>query len=315
MPRTDDDTWDLVSSVGATASVVAAQRAVATRAKSPLIVDPFAEPLVAALGVDYFTRYARGEFNIAESADAPFDLRVLNDSMAIRTRYFDDFFVAATNDGIRQAVILASGLDSRAYRLPWPAGTTVYELDQPQVIDFKTRTIAGLGHSAPVEHRPLGVDLRQDWPTALRDAGFDATRPTAWIAEGLLIYLPPHAQDLLFDRICQMSAPGSRVGTEDVAGIDADQLAEMSARTRAMQNQWLDTGPDVDVAELFYSGERAQASEYLRQNDWTTEKFRTSELFAAHGLDLPDTALTPFGDPVYVTARLAVESGSNYPAH
>ena len=116
------------------------------------------------------------------------------EAMAVRTRYFDNLFTTASAAGVRQAVILASGLDTRAYRLPWPAGTVVYELDQPAVIDFKTRTLAEFGAHPTAELRTVGIDLRDDWPNALLSNDFDSSQPTAWIAEGLLIYLPPPAQ-------------------------------------------------------------------------------------------------------------------------
>ena len=111
-------------------------------------------------------------------------------------------------------MILASGLDTRAYRLPWPADTVVFEIDQPEVIAFKSRTLAELGAEPTAERRTVAIDLREDWPSALQAAGFDPTQPTAWIAEGLLIYLPPDAQDRLFDDITALSAPGSRIATE-----------------------------------------------------------------------------------------------------
>ena len=128
--------------------------------------------------------------------------------MGVRTKYFDEYFVEATDNGVRQVVILASGLDSRAYRLPWPDGTVVYEIDQPQVIEFKTTTLAGIGAQPTATRRTVAIDLRADWPTALQAAGLDTTAPTAWLAEGLLIYLPPDAQDRLFDNITALSAPG-----------------------------------------------------------------------------------------------------------
>ncbi|MET0704279.1 MAG: class I SAM-dependent methyltransferase [Mycobacterium sp.] len=308
MARTEGDSWDLVSSVGATATIVAAQRAVGTRSADALINDPFAEPLVSALGVDYFTRYARGEFAEATATEAGVDMRVMNDSMAIRTRYFDDFLLGATAAGIRQVVILASGLDARAYRLAWPAGTTVFEIDQPEVIAFKTTTLADLGAVAPVVHRPLAVDLRDDWPAALRDAGFTPEQPTAWIAEGLLIYLPPAAQDHLFDRITTLSAKGSRLATENVSGISAEQLGQMSEQMRAAREQWrsqgLDVGPEVDVAQLWYVGDRTDSADYLTGAGWKTESVHTSALMASYGLAVPAGELTPFGDPVYVSGRL-----------
>src|ERR1700759_1466577 len=150
--RYEGDTWDLASSVGATATMVAAARAVASRADRPLINDPFAEPLVKAVGVDLLTGLATGEVHPDDLNDvhdgatgSTGAMSRMADNMAVRTKFFDEFFLEATRAGIRQVVILASGLDARAYRLAWPAGTVVYEVDQPEVIAFKTDTLAGIG--------------------------------------------------------------------------------------------------------------------------------------------------------------------------
>src|ERR1700694_3440088 len=162
MAPTDNDSWDLASSVGATATGVAATRALASRGPDPLITDPFAEPLVRAVGVDFFNRLVNGE--VDDEDEDPFDQQRMAEAMAVRTRFFDDFFTEATTAGLRQAVILASGLDARAYRLPWPQGTVVFEVDQPQVIEFKTRTLAELGATPAADRRAVGIDLRDDWP-------------------------------------------------------------------------------------------------------------------------------------------------------
>lgn len=157
MARTEDDTWDLASSVGTTATMVAAARAVGSRQDDPLFNDPFAAPLVRAVGIDFFTRLVDGEIELPDDGD-PAGAAFITTSIAVRTRFFDDFFVDAGAVGIRQSVILASGLDSRAYRLPWPDGTVVYEIDQPQVIDFKTTTMASIGASLPRRGTPHGRD-------------------------------------------------------------------------------------------------------------------------------------------------------------
>jgi methyltransferase (TIGR00027 family) len=178
MGRTDNDTWDLATSVGATATGVAVGRALANRADNPLIDDPFAEPLVRAVGVDFFTRLASGELEPSEVDDGgEFGMQRMGDMMGVRTRFFDDFFIEATKAGIRQAVILASGLDARAYRLPWPGGTTVYEIDQPTVIEFKTTTLTDLGANPTADLRAVAIDLRHDWPTALRGAVWTPLSP------------------------------------------------------------------------------------------------------------------------------------------
>ena len=169
MPRIDNDTWNLATSVGATATLVAAARAIATKADNPLIQDRFAEPLVRAVGVDFYTRWASGEIDAADVdyEESSWKLQHMPDTMAARTRFFDGFFEDATQAGIRQAVILASGLDSRAYRLAWPADMTLFEIDQPEVIEFKASTLAGLGAAPQTDLRTVAIDLRHDWPTAL----------------------------------------------------------------------------------------------------------------------------------------------------
>ena len=144
--------------------------------------------------------------------------------------------------GCRQAVLLAVGLDARAYRLPWKPGTVVFGIDQPKVIEFKTTSLARLGATPTCDRRAVGIDLRDDWPTALRESFFDTDQPTAWIAEGLLMYLPPESQNLLLDNITGLSAPGSRVATE--------QLPDMSAftdeRSRAWVQRWRRYGLAID---------------------------------------------------------------------
>ncbi|OBJ74294.1 class I SAM-dependent methyltransferase [Mycobacterium sp. 1274756.6] len=304
MARTDDDTWDLASSVGATATAVAAARAVASRQPDPLIDDPFAAPLVRAVGVEVFAKLAEGEIEPAELGDeAGRDLSHMVANMAVRTRFFDDFFVAATDAGIDQAVILASGLDSRAYRLPWPAGSTVYELDQPQVIEFKTRTLAGLGAAPRAERRTVAIDLRQDWPAALRAAGFDPTRPTAWSAEGLLGYLPPQAQDSLLDNITALSAPGSRLATESSDPDPATQ-ERMRQHMAASAEQWRRHGLDLDAASLIYFGDRNESGAYLADRGWQVTGRGLDELLADHGLSPIDDD-TGFTGMRYLVARRA----------
>jgi methyltransferase (TIGR00027 family) len=288
MPRTDDDSWNLASSVGATATAVAASRAAASKGPDALLDDAYAEPLVRAVGIDHFVKIVDGD--VPEINDDPvLNRRALNEQMAVRTRYFDDFFLDAAKAGIRQAVILASGLDTRAYRLPWPAGTTVFEIDQPEVIEFKTRTLADLGAEPTAQRRTVAIDLRDDWPSALGEAGFDAGIPTAWIAEGLLIYLPPEAQDRLFDNVTALSAPGSRLATEqmNMSAVPEDWADMLAERSRRM-------GSVIDLADLFYMGERSGAAEYLRTHGWRTDVRSAEDAFAANGFTLPDEEMAAF---------------------
>ena len=288
MGRTENDTWDLASSVGATATMVAAARAMASRAPDPLIDDPFAEPLVRAVGLEFFVKLVDGEVSMMESDDPNFNpLRVI-DVMAVRTKFFDDFFLTSATAGIRQAVILASGLDSRAYRLPWPPGTVVYEIDQQAVIGFKTGTLSALGANPAAEHRPVAVDLRDDWPAALRANGFDASQPTAWSAEGLLAYLPPDAQDRLFDHITALSANGSRLATE----FHPDGPAAMAERQKVIADQWKQRGLDLDLSTLMYHGERTPVTDYLAAHGWRLSTQTRTEVFAAYGREMADDEAT-----------------------
>jgi methyltransferase (TIGR00027 family) len=288
MPRTDNDTWDLATSVGATATMVAAARAVATKADNPLIDDRFAEPLVRAVGVDFLTKWAAGDLAgvdvDVDDDESNWKLEQMPDAMAVRTRFFDSFFADATQAGIRQAVILASGLDARAYRLDWPAGMTVFEVDQPQVIAFKTSTLADLGAEPTADRRAVAIDLRHDWPAALIEAGFDKNQPTAWIAEGLLGYLPPEAQDRLLDNISALSADGSRLATEaipDMSDVDHDQAREMM---RKATEKWRAHGFDLEFSELGYEGDRNDVAAYLDSLGWQSTGRPMSELLADNGL-------------------------------
>ncbi|MDT5150971.1 MAG: hypothetical protein QOI01_2704 [Mycobacterium sp.] len=299
MARTEGDTWDLASSVGATATMVAAQRALAHREK--LIDDPHAEPLVRAVGVDLFNRMLDGDLDLTDVEPGFTPLR-LAEGMAVRTRFFDKMFTDAADAGVRQAVILAAGLDVRGYRLPWPDGTTVYEVDQPEVIEFKTRTLAGLGATPTATHRTVAIDLRADWPKALKDNGFDPSQPTAWSAEGLLIYLPSDAQDKLFDNITTLSAPGSRLATEHVP----DLSAFTDGRSQRMSERLKQLGSDIEMADLVYQGERSHVVEYLTERGWETSTLPMREGYALNGFEFPedDEMSTIFADLSYVSAVL-----------
>jgi methyltransferase (TIGR00027 family) len=308
MARTDNDSWDLASSVGATATAVAASRAMASKGPDALLDDPFADPLVRAVGLEHFVKMVDGEIAIED--DPLLNRRAMNEQIAVRTRFFDTFFTTAIGGGnsaeaaaagVRQAVILASGLDTRAYRLPWPADMAVFEVDQPEVIAFKRATLNRLGAEPRATLRTVGIDLREDWPSALRDASFDPVAPTAWIAEGLLVYLPPDAQDRLFDNITALSAPGSRIATEHMV---MGSLPEDFARLLTERSRRL--GSDINLADLFYEGERHSAGDYLSSLGWTVTVRTTEEAFAGNGFQLPDDELTATmaGNSGYLSAIL-----------
>lgn len=282
MARTEGDTWDLANSVGATATMVAAARAAATKRPRPVIDDPFAEPLVRAVGIDVFTRIAAGEMDAIE-AEGGVGFPRMVDTFAARARFYDDYFADAGEAGVRQVVIVASGLDARPYRLAWPAGTTVYEIDQPEVIEFKAATLSRLNAAPTAEHRAVGIDLREDWPAALRQAGHDPTAPTAWLAEGVLIgFLPPEAEVRLLDNIIGLSATGSRFAADygQVAG-SSEEAQEHSQRAT---EGWRRQGLDMDIAALTYPGEHTDVAAHLRADGWDATTATLAELFAAAGL-------------------------------
>jgi len=296
--RTEGDSWGPASSVGATATMVAASRALASQGPDALLDDPLADPLVRAVGLDPFVRIIDGELDFGD--DPLLNRKTRAEQMAVRTRFFDDFFTGAAADGIRQAVILASGLDTRAYRLRWPAGTVVYEVDQPQVIAFKTDTLAGLGAAPTAERRAIAIDLRDDWPAALRHGGFDVEQPSAWSAEGLLPYLPPEAQDRLFDHITALSVPGSRLATEHVP--DPNSITD--ERLQRITERWQRAGFDLNAAELFYPGERSVVVDYLTGHGWVVTARSVRDLYAQNGFEFPEELTAAFGDLSYVAATL-----------
>jgi methyltransferase (TIGR00027 family) len=303
MARTESDSWDLASSVGATATMVAAQRALAAAGPDPLIDDPYAAPLVRAVGIDVFTRMLDGEIPVEEGQEDPaFDPQRMAEGMAVRTRFFDQHFADATRSGIDQVVILAAGLDARAYRLQWPAGTVVYEVDMPQVIEFKTATLRDLGAEPTARRRTVPIDLRDDWPAAFADAGFDPQAATAWSAEGLLVYLPPDAQDALLDNITALSAAGSRLACEFVpdTSVFADEL------WRSRHERLQEIGFDIDLNELVYQGERGHVVDYLSGKGWQVSSRSVEQLHAENGFVYPDDELAKmFADLMYIGAVLS----------
>jgi O-methyltransferase involved in polyketide biosynthesis len=269
MARTDRDSWDLASSVGATATMVAAARAAASRQPNPVINDPFAEPLVRAVGLNLFTKVASGELEFVDVDDGAGFPRMV-ETFAARARFYDDYFADATGAGVRQVVIVASGLDARAYRLSWPAGTTIYEIDQPEVIDFKTTTLSGLGAAAGAEHHPV------------------AGQPTAWLAEGVLIgFLPQEAEVRLLDSIIALSAAGSRFAGD--YGSVRGQTDKQQQQARIMTDRWHEHGLDLHIPDLTYPGEHTDVAAYLQQHGWDADRSGLGDLFTWAGL-------APLGD-------------------
>jgi methyltransferase (TIGR00027 family) len=312
MARTDDDTWDITESVGATALGVAGGRAAETNSVDPLISDPYAQLFLEAAGDGIWQMYLNDELPAEfTDVDPQFEdrMQAMRGYTACRTKFFDEYFVTAARDGIRQAVILAAGLDSRAWRLAWPGGCVIYEIDQPKVLAFKTGTLESHGVSPIASHVSIGIDLRLDWPTALAQAGFDASVPTAWSAEGLLPYLTAEAQDLLFDRIQSLSAPGSRVAVEAFTNefFSAESFARREEQTELYRAAAVKLG-GKDITEsgnLLYEQERTEVSDWLQAHGWTvTTATNADDLMAANNRTAPAGLDAAIPESVFVEGHL-----------
>ncbi|MFF0497910.1 class I SAM-dependent methyltransferase [Nocardia aobensis] len=324
--RSDDDSWDITESVGATALGVAAMRAAETRRPDALFRDPYAARLVEAAGSGW-SRIMRAQIGAASGGADPAGSEGTADSgddrsgadgpgetgysslaamLIARTVYFDEYFAAASAAGIRQVVILASGLDARAYRLEWPSGTVVFEIDQPKVLEFKNSVLADVRPAA--DRRAIGVDLRQDWPKELWDNGFDPTAPTAWLAEGLLRYLPGEAQDRLFGDIAALSAPGSRIALNIGRGRREDSPALQAVRERR-KRLLAEAGITLNLEELWYPWEgRTDPREWFAARGWAVTAGDPVTLLTDHGRAQPEAARAALDHHILMTATRGDEN-------
>jgi methyltransferase (TIGR00027 family) len=311
MTRTDNDSWDITESVGATALGVAAGRAAETNSEHPLISDPYAQMFLDAAGDGIWSVYLSDDFpaELVE-VDPRFKDRMsaMMDYTASRTRFFDEFFVTAAAEGVTQAVILAAGLDARAWRLDWPAGSVVYEIDQPKVLAFKTSTLQSHGVAPVAAYVAVGIDLRHDWPVALRATGFDPALPTAWSAEGLLPYLTAEAQDVLFERIAGLSAPGSRIAVEAFTNdfFSADSFARREQQIQRYRDAAEKLGrPDVAASgNLLYEEERTEVVDWLSAHGWQATSVSALDRMARNDRHVPADLEDATPQSVFVEARL-----------
>ncbi len=300
MARAENDSWDITEGVGATALGVAWSRAQEASSDWPLFTDPYAQLFVDAaidrgwqLPPKYMIERCRSIGGYAAS----------------RTKWFDEFFIAAGANGIDQAVILAAGLDARAWRLPWVNDTALFEIDQPKVLEFKAATLARHDAKPSVSrYVAVPVDLRQDWPKALREAGFDTGVPTAWAAEGLLPYLPAAGQDLLFERVNELSASGSRVGVESFGRsfFDNDYLASRQEQMRRLREE-AGEDPDakaLDVSDLWYMEDRTDVADWLVAHNWEVSAVEALDLMTRYGRCKPDQEDATAPRTVFIEGRL-----------
>jgi methyltransferase (TIGR00027 family) len=291
--RSEDDHWDIVSSVGYTALLVAGWRAVHALSPQPLVRDEYAKYFIAASQDPYLAGVLA---NPGTSEDETAFPRLYG----VQTRFFDDFFNAAGEAGIRQAVIIAAGLDSRAYRLDWPHGTTVFEVDLPKVLEFKARVLGQQGATPKARRSEVAADLRTDWPTELKGAGFDPQSPSAWSVEGILPYLTDDAQSQLFSRISELSAPGSRVAVGALGSrLDREQLAALET-----DHPGVNMSGKTDFSALTYEP-KTDPAEWLAAHGWAVEPVRnTLELQTGYGMTPPDVdvKIDSFMHSQYITA-------------
>jgi len=311
MARTADDSWDIATSVGATAVMVALARAAETASDDPLIRDEFAEPLVSTpqlAGVrDQVAAWWAPEPDSQDSEDDDFsvDAQQMIDYQAVRTHFFDAYFAGAAAAGVRQVVLLAAGLDSRAYRLDWPAGTTVYEIDLPKVLEYKEQTLAGHGATPVADRRAVPVDLRHDWPQALRDNGFDTTQSTAWLAEGLLPFLPAAAQQAMFAAIDSLSGPGSRVAVE-MFGVEEGKRQEAEEKWARLRARRAARGEDTSFNpfDLWFDDEgRPDPADWFTAHGWSAQTVSARDEATRLGR-APQSEERPFANR-FVTATKA----------
>ncbi len=314
MARTDNDSWEITESVGATALGVAAARAAETESENPLISDPFARVFLDAVGDGVWNWHSAPQLPaelVEIEPGLPLQMQAMVGYMASRTAFFDEFFLDATRDtgaGIRQAVILAAGLDARSWRLAWPDGTTVYELDQPRVLEFKSSTLADHGAEPACNRVAVPVDLRQDWPTALQQAGFDPSAPSVWSVEGLMPYLPAVAQELLFERVQGLTVTGSRVAVEALGPkfLDPEARAKRRARMDLVRAFMAEADPQREIPrtdELWYFEEREDVGDWFRRHGWDVTVTPSDELMAGYDRTAPKEVEDQVPGNLFVAAQ------------
>ncbi|OBF45836.1 SAM-dependent methyltransferase [Mycobacterium sp. 852002-50816_SCH5313054-b] len=291
--RSDDDQWDIVSGVGYTALLVAGWRALHAISPRPLVRDEYAQVFIAAAQDPYLT-------GVLADPGTSEDETAFPRLYGVQTRFFDDFFASAGEVGIRQAVIIAAGLDSRAYRLDWPAGTTVFEVDLPKVLEFKARVLGEHGATPKARRIEVGADLRTDWSRRLETAGFDTETPSAWSVEGVLPYLTDEAQNALFTRISGLSAPGSRIAIGALGSrLDREQLTALET-----DHPGVNMSGDVDFSAVTYEP-KGDPAEWLAAHGWAVEPVRnTLDLQAGYGMTPAqvDVKIDAFMRSQYITA-------------
>lgn len=285
--------WDVVSGVGLTALAVAAARAVDSSRMSPLVRDPYAASFVEAVPDPPIPMPVRAE-------DVPWDDKLwdrMSLFVGLRSRFFDEYLAEAWSEGVRQVVIPAAGLDSRAFRLDWPAESTLFEIDQPRVLKFKDEVLGGEAAEPRCDRRPVATDLRGDWASVLTEHGFDPERPTAWLIEGLLPYLTGQDARRLLDVVGELSAPGSTIAIEYVT--DGNSIRRDPA-VRGVLDQF-----GFDFEALLPDDMAGDPTAQLADAGWAVGSVSGGDLAKRYGRDVGDQVDAMFGaNGRYLTGRL-----------
>ncbi|GAA3753537.1 SAM-dependent methyltransferase [Salinactinospora qingdaonensis] len=258
---TNADVPEGLNGVGATALGVAALRAQESRRPDRLFDDPYAQHFLDAVDP------ATSPWAVAETPGDVDFLRLTAEQVALRTRFLDQALLHAAQDGCDQVVLLACGVDTRAFRLPWPTGVRVFEVDFADVLAFRDTVLTQHGATSTCQRVEVAADLREDWPRTLIEAGLDPTRPTAWLAEGILYALPPEATDLLLERVTAASAPGS------VLALDHVEDSELLRTTRAEIS--------AELLDLWQGGPAEALDTWLARYGWRPSVHDATEV-AAH---------------------------------
>ena len=266
--------------VGRTALAVARVRAEESRRPDRLFDDPYAEAFLAAVP-------GAGDGRQGASAEPGPLAAFLRLHTVIRTRFYDDYLLGACADGLRQVVLLAAGLDTRAFRLTWPDGVRLFELDLPQVLEFKRRVLAGRGAEPRCERTTVAADLREEWPGRLTGAGFRPVEPTAWLVEGLVVYLNADEAAGVLAGIGELSAPGSRLSFErsDAANLSRALTGESPAMER--------------LVSLWKGGLGQDPLGWLARHGWRPEAHELAAVAASYGRPVPDLARRGFVTATY----------------
>ncbi|HKR49513.1 MAG TPA: SAM-dependent methyltransferase [Pseudonocardiaceae bacterium] len=257
-----------LAGVGKSALEIAQVRAAESRRGDRLFADPYAEAFVAALPM--------GGSELAATDGVTGAMRGAIHRVIIRTRFFDDYLLRACAAGCRQVVLLAAGLDTRGFRLSWPDGVHLFELDLPDVLTFKDGVLTGQTAQPRCTRTTVPADLREDWATRLTEAGFTPTEPTAWLAEGLLIYLSSDEAARLLTMVGELSAPDSQLASDPGEPLGRHVTEALS--TPAMQ-QYL---------SLRKGGLGAGTLDWLTTHGWDAQAQDHDSYAASLGRPAPD---------------------------